>query len=297
MNRCPVSVIIPSFNRALLLRRAIDSVLRQTVQCSELIIVDDGSTDNTLELLNHLSTASRISFRIYHQENKGPAAARNFAVSNAEFPYIAFLDSDDHWHKDKLYKQYLTLAESSNYQISQTREKWLRNGKHLNQKKKHIPQPGNIFDHCLQLCAVGMSTVMMKKEIFDHVGLFDESLPCCEDYDLWLRISCRYPFLLIDEQLTVKEGGREDQVSSQYSLGMDQLRIYSLRKILDRDILDCHQHLMALSEFTKKVTIFGNGCLKHDKIEMGRSYLDLIPVYVDMAVKKFPKLRECLNVQ
>jgi len=292
MNRCPVSVIIPTFNRSLLLTRAVDSVLEQTVQCSELIIIDDGSTDNTQELLQELSTSAKICCRVYHQENRGPAAARNFGISKAIFPFIAFLDSDDHWHKRKLEIQYQHLVNSSDYRISHTREKWLRRGCHLNQKKKHIPRHGDIFNHCLQLCGVGMSTVMLKKTIFDHVGLFDESLRCCEDYDLWLRISCKYPFLLIDKELTVKEGGREDQVSSQYSLGMDRMRIYSLRKLLDLGMLDCHLHLMTLNEFKKKVTIFGNGCLKHGKSEIGRAYLDLIPVYQEKAMKLFPMIGE-----
>ena len=295
MNRCPVSVIIPTFNRSQLLWRAVDSVFRQTIQCSELIIVDDGSTDNTQKLLNKISNFAKMPFRVYYQENSGPAAARNLAVRQAEFPYIAFLDSDDHWHKRKLEKQYQFFAISTDYKISHTREKWLRDGCHLNQKKKHIPRHGDIFDQCLQLCGVGMSTVMVKKELFDHVGLFDESLKCCEDYDFWLRTSCRYPFLLVDESLTVKEGGREDQVSFQYSLGMDQLRIQSLRKLLETDTLDCFQYLKTLNEFKKKVTIFGNGCLKHDKKETGRFYLDLIPVYEEMALEKFPLLRECID--
>jgi len=135
-----------------------------------------------------------------------------------------------------------------------------------------------------------MSTVMMEKSLFDKVGLFDESLQCCEDYDLWLRISCRFPFLLVDNPLTTKEGGREDQVSFQYSLGMDRLRIYSLRKLLDSDLLDCQQHFLALNEFKKKITIFGTGCLKHNKIEIGQYFLDLIPVYEKKAVKKFLKI-------
>lgn len=295
MNRCPVSVIIPTFNRALLLKRAIDSVLRQTVQCSELIVIDDGSTDNTQKILGNLSISAQISFRVYHQKNSGPAAARNLGVCKSEFPLLAFLDSDDHWHKRKLEKQYQSLVDRSDYQISHTREKWLRRGRHLNQKKKHIPRHGEIFEHCLQLCGVGMSTVMMKRELFDHVGLFDETLRCCEDYDLWLRIGCRYPFLLVDEPLTVKEGGREDQVSSQYRLGMDRMRIYSLRKLLDTSVLNSHQYLMTLNELKKKVTIFGNGCLKHGNKETGVSFLDLIPVYEKMAVKKFPMLRECLD--
>lgn len=295
MNRCPVSVIIPTYNRALLLNRAIHSVLRQTVQCSELIIVDDGSTDNTLEILRDFSNSTGISCRVYSQENAGPAAARNLGVRKSGFPFVAFLDSDDHWHKRKLEQQYQYLSSNPGYQISHTFEKWFRRGLHLNQKKKHIPRDGDIFDHCLQLCAVGMSTVMMKKDLFDEVGVFDENLRCCEDYDLWLRVSCRKPFLLVDKPLTVKEGGREDQVSSKYRLGMDEMRIYSLKKLIDADILDSQRYLLALKEFIRKVTIFGNGCLKHDKTDLGESYLKLIPVYEQIAIKKFPILRECFD--
>jgi glycosyltransferase involved in cell wall biosynthesis len=292
MKSCPVSVIIPTYNRSHLLRRAVLSVLSQTVQCSELIIVDDGSTDETQALLNELSRSAKLPFRVYYQQNRGPAAARNVGVRKATFPFIAFLDSDDHWHKQKIEIQYKCLVGNSDFQISHTREKWLRRGLHLNQKKKHIPQHGNIFNHCLQLCGVGMSTVMMEKSLFDQVGTFDDSLQCCEDYDLWLRISCRFPFLLVDNPLTVKEGGREDQVSFQYSLGMDRLRIYSLRKMLDSDILDRHQHFITLKEFKKKITIFGMGCLKHNKNEIGQYYLGLISIYEEKGMKKFPKMIE-----
>ncbi len=288
-------MIIPTFNRALLLERAVNSVLRQTVQCSELIIVDDGSMDNTQELLCNLSKSVGVPFRVFKQKNKGVAAARNHGVRMAEFPFIAFLDSDDHWHKRKIETQYNGFSDNSDYHISHTREIWLRKGQHLNQKKKHIPRHGNIFEHCLELCSVGTSTVMMKREIFDHVGFFDESLLCCEDYDLWLRISCLYPFLLIDEPLTVKEGGRNDQLSSQYSLGMDKWRILSIRKMLDTDTLDHLLYRATLKEFKKKIKIFGTGCLRHGNVELGNFYLNLIPVYEEQAVNKFPELRECLD--
>ncbi len=292
MDRYPVSVIIPTYNRSLLLRRAVESVFRQTIQCSEIILVDDGSTDNTLDLLHDLSTSAKIPFQVYHRKNRGPAAARNFGVRKAKFPFIAFLDSDDHWHKRKLELQYPLLVDNSSCRISHTREKWLRRGHHLNQKKKHAPCDGDIFNHCLQLCGVGMSTVMLKKTLFDQVGLFDESLRCCEDYDLWLRVSCKFSFLLVDKPLTVKEGGREDQVSFQYRLGMDRMRIYSLKKLLDSNVLDRKKHFMALNELKKKITIFGNGCLKHGKQELGCSYLDLIKVYEEKAIKKFPTIGE-----
>ena len=287
MKRCPVSVIIPTFNRAMFLKRAVDSVLDQTLSCSEIIIVDDGSTDDTGEILDNLSFLSPKLIQICRQENKGPAAARNLGIRTAKFSYIAFLDSDDHWHKRKLEKQYQSLADHPQYWISHTREKWLRCGRYLNQKKKHIPRQGDIFAHCLQLCVVGMSTVMIKAELFEDVGLFDESLPCCEDYDMWLRVSCRYPFFMVDEPLTVREGGREDQVSCQYRRGMDLFRIDSLIKMLDTDILEPFKYRLVFDAFKTKVTIFGNGCLKHGNSEIGRSYLELIAVYEKIAQKKF----------
>lgn len=285
-------MVIPTFNRSSMLKRAIDSVLHQTVRCSELIIVDDGSTDDTPKLLSELAASPEKVCKVYRLDNSGPAAARNYGVRRALFPYIAFLDSDDHWHRQKLEIQYQYLIDNPACRISHTREKWLRRGRHLNQKKKHIPGDGDIFAQSLRLCAVGMSTIMMQRKLFDQVGFFDESLRCCEDYDLWLRISCRYPFLLVDKPLTIKEGGREDQVSSQYGLGIDRMRIYSLRKLLDSGVLDCRMHSMALQELKKKITIFGNGCLKHNKTELGHSFLALIPHYEEKARQKFPRLEE-----
>lgn len=273
----PITVIIPTWNRAHLLERALDSVLRQTVCCSEIIVVDDGSTDETEALLAERKKKYPL-LHVLRQENKGPAAARNLAIKAAKNEYLAFLDSDDHWYKTKLEKQFSSLAESD-FLISHTYEKWLRRGKHLNQKKIHIPRHGDIFDHCLRLCAVGMSTVMVKKELFARVGLFDETMRCCEDYDFWLRTSAFYPFLLIEEVLTVKEGGRIDQLSQLYRVGMDEKRIASLRKLLAKNILTKQQQKSARLELLRKLRIFSTGCFKHGKTELGEKYLALIQQY------------------
>lgn len=289
---CPVSVVIPTYNRKDLLKRALDSVVRQTTRCAEIIVIDDGSTDNTHELLSQYRDTCRVQIIICSQQNKGPAAARNVGISKASQPLIAFLDSDDHWYKRKIQLQYEQMRKKPGFLISHTKEKWLRNGLHLNQKKIHIPRNGDIYDHCLSLCAVGMSTVMVRKDLFSEVGCFDDSLQCCEDYDLWLRVSCRFPFLLIDSPLTIKEGGRDDQVSFQYRMGMDQLRIYSLQKLLDSMDLDENQHRSALLELERKILIFGNGCKKHGKDALGEQYLDLIPVYKDGYMARFPHAKE-----
>jgi glycosyltransferase involved in cell wall biosynthesis len=279
MNSCPVSVVIPTFNRCTLLPRAIDSIHRQTVQCEEIIVVDDGSTDSTRDYLASIAIEKKKILKVIYQENRGPAAARNRGISEAKCDLIAFLDSDDHWHKRKLEFQYGLFRENNEFLISHTKEKWLRRGVHLNQKRKHIPQYGDIFQHCLLLCAVGMSTVMVKKELFMSVGNFDESMQCCEDYDFWLRVSCRFPFLLVDKPLTTKEGGREDQVSCIYRMGMDRFRIDSLKKLLDSDALSDKQYAFAYEEFVKKIHVFGNGCLKHGNTTIGNTYLDLISEY------------------
>ena len=275
MKTVPLSVIIPTYNRADFLPRSIQSVLRQSRSCAEIIVVDDGSIDSTKTVVEEIAKQSRLPVYYTHQPNKGPSAARNTGIGLARNPYVAFLDSDDHWHKRKVEYQFSALSDSNEYRISHTYEKWLRRGEHLNQKKKHIPQHGDIFTHCLSLCAVGMSTVMLEKSIFDDVGFFDENMRCCEDYDFWLRVSSLYPFLLIPERLTVKEGGRDDQVSVQYRVGMDRFRIDALEKLIGSGVLNCEQKSATISELVHKATIFGEGCLKHQQIDIGTYYINL----------------------
>ena len=270
-----ISVVIPTYNRAKLLSRALQSVIGQRLGCNEIIVVDDGSNDSTKECVRQFAAASSVEVRYLYQENSGPAAARNFGIRVAHYDTLAFLDSDDHWHKNKLKLQYGALEENPKLLISHTREKWLRRGKHLNQKKKHQPGHGDIFQHCLQLCAVGMSTVMLRNELFEQVGLFNEKYRCCEDYDLWIRTSCKYPFLLVDEPLTIKEGGRDDQVSFQYRVGMDKLRIAAIQDLLQSKSLTPEQTELSLLELDRKCSVYGKGCLKHDKSEEGSKYLDI----------------------
>ncbi len=279
MSPCPVSVIIPTYNRSEYLYRALESIRRQTVRCGEIIVVDDGSTDQTASVVKDFSQRYTIDVIYLRQENRGPAGARNSGITIARYPYIAFLDSDDHWNKKKLELQFAAMNENPDFWISHTREKWLRNGQHLNQKRIHIPRHGNIFNHCLLLCGVGMSTVMLKKELFSLVGKFDERLRCCEDYDFWLRVSCRFLFYLVDLPLTIKEGGRADQVSYIYRVGMDKLRIQAITNLLDSGILQQDQIQAALFELEKKCTVYGNGCIKHGKKEEGQSFLQLTEKY------------------
>jgi glycosyltransferase involved in cell wall biosynthesis len=275
-----VSVIIPTYNRASLLERAIQSVLQQKGFAGELLIVDDGSTDETAEVVNDISSPDNIQIR-YHRRisNCGPASARNFGVSVAKHPLIAFLDSDDHWFPDKMKRQLEVLQKNPEFRICHTGEKWLRRGVHLNQKNIHKPRHGDIFAHCLKLCAVGMSTVVIYKSLFIECGGFDTSLPCCEDYDLWIRLSCYHKFLLLPDPLIVKEGGRVDQLSHMYRVGMDQYRIYALEKLIQNESLQREQLQLAINELTEKCRVYGSGCIKHGQAERGRRYLSIPEKY------------------
>ena len=275
----PVSVIIPTHNRAGFLAQAIDSVLAQTYANFELIVVDDGSSDETQALLASYGKAL-ISLR---QENRGPAAARNAGIRAARHPFLAFLDSDDQFTRNKLAIQVAAMEAQPEMLISHTQEIWFRNGQHLNQKKRHGKEGGDIFARSLELCVVGMSTVMARRELFDLVGLFDETFPCCEDYELWLRVSCSHPFLLVDTPLTIKHGGRPDQVSVRFKTGMDRFRIQALAKLLASAILTPAQSRLAREELVRKATIYGNGCLKHGHLEEGRRCLVLAARYSSLS--------------
>lgn len=249
------------------------SVLAQNLPCAELIVVDDGSTDATGAVVTELASTAPVPIRLLYQNNQGAAAARNRGIEAANGDLVAFLDADDWWQPNKLRVQAQAMADHPHYLIAHTRELWFRSGKRVNQKTKHDPPHGDIFSRSLGMCVVGMSTVMARPALFDRYGLFDASLPCCEDYDLWLRVGCREPFLLVPQALTGKDGGRPDQLSAIYRMGMDVYRIRSLCKLLAKGVLTAGQQRETEVELARKCLIYGQGCLKHGRIEEGQRYL------------------------
>ena len=219
------SVIIPTFNRKEETARAVRSVLAQTLSDHEIIVVDDGSTDGTPLLREEFG--GRIIY--LSQKNSGVSSARNRGIRESSSRYIAFLDSDDLWLPDKLAAHREFLARNGGMAIHQTNETWIRKGRRVNPMNRHRKPSGHIFIASLDLCLVSPSAVCMERSLFDRYGLFDELLPACEDYDLWLRISSREPVGLIDRELTVKHGGHDDQLSKKF-WGMDRFRLYAILK-------------------------------------------------------------------
>jgi glycosyltransferase involved in cell wall biosynthesis len=254
-----VSVIIPTFNRGWCLREAVDSVLVQDFRTFELIVVDDGSTDETAQILRGYGD----SLRVLRQENRGVSASRNAGVAAARGELIAFLDSDDIWLKGKLARQVEFFKQHPEMLICQTEELWVKNGRRVNPGRRHRKRGGMIFEPSLELCLVSPSAVMLRRELFDRVGLFDERLPACEDYDLWLRVSCRFPVELIETPLIVKRGGHADQLSRAW--GLDKYRIESITKLISGGSLSAVQRHAAVAVLKQKCRVYAGGCRKRGR--------------------------------
>jgi len=269
-----VSVIIPTYNRGWILKEAIDSVLGQTFDGYELIVVDDGSDDHTSEILENYSN----KIRIIRQANQGVSAARNRGIISSSGRFIALLDSDDLWLPEKLNRQVSFFQNNPDAMICQTQEIWIRNGKRVNPRKHHKKISGMIFEPSLSLCLASPSAVMFNKDLLNTVGFFDESLPACEDYDLWLRVSLLYPIYLIDEALIIKRGGHDDQLSSNPML--DKYRIKAIKKLLNQDILTSEQRRVAVAKFKQKCIIYGTGCKKRGRHQEADEYIRLAGEYL-----------------
>jgi len=254
-----ISVVIPTYNRAALVAEAVDSALAQQGPDYEVIVVDDGSTDDTGQMLD--AFGSRI-IRVT-QPNLGVSVARNAGAARASGSHLAFLDADDLWRPGKLARQAAFFQDHPGALVCQTEEAWLKNGRQINPRPKHRKPSGMIFIPSLALCLVSPSAVMIDRQFFQKMGGFDEALPACEDYDLWLRISCRYPIHLIDEALVVKRGGHADQLSAAPAL--DKYRIRSLRKILETRPLTTAQRAAARQTLREKCAIYAAGSEKRNR--------------------------------
>lgn len=198
-----VSVIIPTYNRAHILGRAIRSVLNQTYQDFELIIVDDGSSDSTDEVVKSFDDV-RIRY-LKHKKNRGGAATRNTGIKAARGKYIAFQDSDDEWLPEKLEKQMKAFEDAPPevgvvytgfYRLQDGRKTYIPSSK-IN------PKEGYIFNSLLKGNFITTQAVLVKRKCFDKARMFDENLPRLQDWELFLRISRHYHFIFVNEPLVI----------------------------------------------------------------------------------------------
>jgi GT2 family glycosyltransferase len=270
-DRPKVTVIVPVYNRQQTIRRAVDSILSQSHPPEEIIVVNDASTDETQEILK--SYGDKLTC-LSLPENSGPSKARNEGVKHAQTEWIAFLDSDDSWEKDKLKNQIAYLLRYPFYQILQPEEMWIRNGKRVNPCKHHKKPEGWIWERSLERCLVSPSGVLVKRSLLERYGLFDEDLPVCEDYDLWLKISRHHPVGLESSFSVIKYGGHEDQLSRKYP-AMDRFRVRSLMNLLKKETgPDFRQKMIVVAGNKLKILI--QGYEKRQKWEDASEYGEML---------------------
>lgn len=256
MSQPLVSVIIPTFNRAALVREALDSVVAQNYPRLEVIVVDDGSEDHTAEVVR--SFGSQVRFM--SQTHAGVSAARNRGVAASSGELVAFLDSDDLWLPRKVTAQVTLLQEHPAIQVCYTDEIWIRRGVRVNARHIHQKHTGWMFLQSLPRCIISPSSIMLRRTLWDRLGGFDEQLPACEDYDLWLRLTAVVPVSLLPERLIVKRGGHADQLSRTVPV-LDQYRITALEKILTTPLTQTQQRAV-LEHLVQKCAIVAQGARK-----------------------------------
>lgn len=290
-----VSVIIPFYNRIPKTIRAINSVLNQSYDRFELILVNDASTDSIAPIKE--LDSNKATNIITLEERSGPAIARNIGVKNSIGRFIAFLDSDDIWHKDKLCKQIKFHQKNRELKISQSLEKWVRNGKLVNPPLKCIPKTPHLFYESLERCMISPSSVMMTRNIFNEFNGFKGHLLVCEDYDLWIRITSKYPVGIINQKLATKFGGNIDQLSRKF-ISMDRFRIISLIEILAENYrnFDEKKVLATLEVLRKKSNIICIGAKKRDELARLSLY-GSINREISLLLDKYSNNQSTLTIQ
>ena len=275
-----ITAIIPTYNRSSFLKGAIASVLGQDFfrrsgpeHSFELLVIDDGSSDDTGKVV--ASFGERV---VYHsQSHRGVSAARNLGLKLSRGELVAFLDSDDLWKSEKIGTQVSFFKAFPEAKVCYTEEIWMRRGLRLNPLKKHQKYSGWIFDKVLPLCLLSLSSCLFRREVFEEIGVFDESLPVCEDYDLGIRLAQKYPIFLIPAPLIIKQGGHADQLSQKH-WGMDRFRVQALEKALTT-CLTPWQEALVKAELVKKCLVLARGFAKRGRRDEARRYQEMIRRY------------------
>ena len=260
-------MIIPTYNRGDMVLRALRSVFAQDHAVDQVIVVDDGSTDDTIERVER----NFPGVELIAQTNHGVSHARNRGIERARNEWLAFLDSDDEWLPGKITAQLAAIMFDGISRVCHSDEIWIRNGRRVNPMNKHRKYGGDIFLHCLPRCVMSPSSVVLHRSVVEELGGFDETLPVCEDYDLWLRIACQTTVLYVPEKLLIKYGGHEDQLSRS-SWGMDRYRIQALEKLLLSEVLSETQSQKAIAEMLRKIEIYVAGARRRERWQEVQRY-------------------------
>lgn len=229
MKNPTVSVIIPTYNRAHLVGRAIESVLNQTYKDFEIIVVDDGSTDNTEEVIKQFQKQDKRIKYLLHEKNRGGSAARNTGIKAVEGEYITFLDSDDEWLPEKLEKQIImfqSLEDKIGFVYVGSFIEEQNTGRKMIAKRPFLKKPAHAYKRMLAKNLPGTcSTIMVRSDIFTEVGGFDEQLTSQQDWDFSLRVARDYQIVCVPEYL-VRRYRQGDQISANLGQTMTGVKAF-----------------------------------------------------------------------
>lgn len=265
-----ISVVIPAYCRPAQTIRAIDGLLSQSGIDIRVIVVDDASPESLSEAREKVEESGHLWIR--RDENGGPGAARNEGAAAVGSKWIAFLDSDDEWLPEKMRRQMKWHRENPTCRISQVREEWIRNGKPVKKPQKWEQRGGDLFSESIERCSVGPSCVMIRRDLWDESGGFDESFRVCEDYELWLRITRTEEVGLVPGPAMVrKHGGHADQLSTS-TPALDRYRIAALAKLRRGGQLSEKQRGLVERGIREKAKFLAKGAEKRDFHERAEYY-------------------------
>jgi len=237
-----ISAIIPAYNAEEYITEAIGSILNQTYPVHEIIVVDDGSRDKTKHIIEEnfqLQTSNiqtnpnsktQIKVRYIYQENKGPAAARNRGIKESKGEYIAFLDSDDVWLPKKTEEQMKLLEDSESALIycdmSHEADNCLVHEAYLKERNYKYYGNGRIYKELLKENFIFTPTVIVRKDILEKVGYFDEDYRICEDYKMWLNIAKGYSVEFLDKPMVIRKRNSSNITKDKYLFITSGIRLF-----------------------------------------------------------------------
>jgi len=211
-----ITIIMPCYNAAPHVEQAARSVLDQTYAEIELIVVDDGSTDSSTDIVKHLVTEHPDKIRLIHQDQQGPYVARNLGLAQSSGEFVAFLDADDWWREDFLEKLYTALTTNRNAALAYCG--WQNTGLEGNRGEPYIPPDYEMEGKSERFLRAAspwpIHAALVRRHAIDEIGGFQTYLPTCMDYDFWLRIGMAHPIVLVPEVMAFYRHHQGGQIIS-----------------------------------------------------------------------------------